>query len=161
MDLGQWVSHQIRKIEGCTCTGNTRNVSPSRLQRKPLVSNSGMDHDTCVTHVPLCMSGSLTRGGGKTFPASLAHAQPAILRIWQEAQGEHVVPRKATMKPFKLALYITPPPPPPPPQRPTTLTFLISKFHKTVTFSNPVRSSWTFLSNYVYQNHVVHISTLQ
>ena len=32
-----------------------------RLQRKPLVSDPGMHHDTCVTHVPWCMSGSLTR----------------------------------------------------------------------------------------------------
>ena len=34
-----------------------------RLQRKPLVSDPGMYHSTCVTHVPWCMSGSLTRGG--------------------------------------------------------------------------------------------------
>ena len=34
-----------------------------RLQRKPLLSDPGMHHGTCVTHVPRCMSGSLTRGG--------------------------------------------------------------------------------------------------
>ena len=34
-----------------------------QLQRKPLVSNPGMHHGTCVVHVPWCMSGSLTRGG--------------------------------------------------------------------------------------------------
>ena len=34
-----------------------------RLQRKPLVSNPGMHHGTSATHVPWCMSGSLTRGG--------------------------------------------------------------------------------------------------
>ena len=34
-----------------------------QLQRKPLVSDLGIHHDTCVTHVPWCMSGSLTRGG--------------------------------------------------------------------------------------------------
>ena len=39
-----------------------------RLQRKPLVSDLGMYHGTCVTHVLWCMSGLLTRGGGKTFP---------------------------------------------------------------------------------------------
>ena len=33
-----------------------------RLQRKPLVSDPGMRRGTCVTHVPWCMSGSLTRG---------------------------------------------------------------------------------------------------
>ena len=35
-----------------------------RLQRKPLVSDPGMHHGTCVTHVPWCMSGTLNRGGG-------------------------------------------------------------------------------------------------
>ena len=39
-----------------------------RLQRKPLVSDSGMHHGKCVTHVPPCMSGSLTRGGGENVP---------------------------------------------------------------------------------------------
>ena len=36
-----------------------------RFQRKPLVSDPSMHHGTCVTHVPWCMSGSLTRGGGE------------------------------------------------------------------------------------------------
>ena len=44
-----------------------------------------MHHGTCVTHVPWCIPGLLTRGGGKTFPTFPAHVQPAILRIWQEA----------------------------------------------------------------------------
>ena len=54
------------------------------------VSDPDMHHGTCVTHVPWCMSGSLTNGfllsrwRGETFPAFPAHAQPAILRIWQE-----------------------------------------------------------------------------
>ena len=39
-----------------------------RLQRKPLVSDPDMHHGTCVTHVPWCMSGSLTRGGGENVP---------------------------------------------------------------------------------------------
>ena len=30
---------------------------------KPLIRNPGMHHGTCVTHVPWCMSGSLTCGG--------------------------------------------------------------------------------------------------
>ena len=53
-----------------------------RLQKKPLVSAPGMHHGTYMTHVPLCMSRSLTSGGGETFPAFPAHAQPSILRIW-------------------------------------------------------------------------------
>ena len=71
-----WASYQIRKIAGCACAGNAGNVFPcDRLQRKPLASDPGMHHGTCVTHVPWCMSGSLTRGG-KTFPVIPAHAHP-------------------------------------------------------------------------------------
>ena len=42
--------------------------SRHRLQGKPLVSDPGMHHGTCVAHVPWCMSGSLTRGGGENVP---------------------------------------------------------------------------------------------
>ena len=38
------------------------------LQTKPLVSGPDMDHGTCVTHVPWCMSGLLTRGYGINVP---------------------------------------------------------------------------------------------
>ena len=40
-------------------------LSHHRLQRKPLVSDPGIHHGTCVTHVPWCTSGSLTCGGGQ------------------------------------------------------------------------------------------------
>ena len=40
-----------------------------RPQRKQLVSDPGMHHCTCVTHVPWCMPGSLTAEAGKTFSA--------------------------------------------------------------------------------------------
>ena len=69
----QWASYQIRKIAGCACpgnagcSGNAGNVFPA-LQRKPVVSDPGMYNGTCVTRVPLCMSGSLTRGGGENVP---------------------------------------------------------------------------------------------
>ena len=39
-----------------------------RLERKPLFSDPDMHHGTCVPHVPWCMSGSLTRGGGEYVP---------------------------------------------------------------------------------------------
>ena len=61
-----WTSYQIRKIVGC---GNAGKVFfRHRVQRKPLVSDPGMHHGTCVTHVPWCMSRSLTRGGGENVP---------------------------------------------------------------------------------------------
>ena len=44
--------------------GNARNVFPRHpLQKKPLLGDPGMHLGTCVTHLPWCMSGSLTRGG--------------------------------------------------------------------------------------------------
>ena len=39
-----------------------------RLQRKRLITYPGMHHGTCFTHVPWCMSGSLTHGGGENVP---------------------------------------------------------------------------------------------
>ena len=48
-----WASYQIRKIAGCACAGNAGNVFPRRrFQRELLVSDPGMHHGTCVTHVP-------------------------------------------------------------------------------------------------------------
>ena len=51
--VSQWASCQILKIAGCACAGN---APPLR------VSDPDMHHGTCVTHVPWCMSGSLTSG---------------------------------------------------------------------------------------------------
>ena len=84
----QWASYQIPKIAGCACAGNAGNVFPRRrFQRKPLVSDPGMHHGTCVTHVPWCMSGSLTCGDGENVPGIPGACAPANLRIWQEAHG--------------------------------------------------------------------------
>ena len=65
--------------------------SRQRLQMKPLVSDPGIYHGTCLTHVPWCMSRSLTRGDGETSSAFPVHAQPAILRIWQKAHCSTVM----------------------------------------------------------------------
>ena len=81
-----WASCQIRKIAGCACAGNAGNVFPRRrFQRKPLVSDPGMHHGTCVTHVPWCMSGSLNCGDGENVPGIPGACAPAILLIWKEA----------------------------------------------------------------------------
>ena len=40
-----------------------------RLQRKLLVSDPGMHHGTCVTHVPWWMSGWLISGGVENIPS--------------------------------------------------------------------------------------------
>ena len=85
----QWASYQIRKIAGCACAGNAGNIFPRRrFQSKSLVNDSDMHHGTCVTHVPWCMSGSLTRSDGENVPGIPSACAPAILRIWQEAHGE-------------------------------------------------------------------------
>ena len=64
-----WASCQIRKIVGCACAGNAGNVFPATdFKRKTLVSDTGMHHVTCVTHVPWCMSGSLTHGDEENDP---------------------------------------------------------------------------------------------
>ena len=83
-----WASYQIRKIAGCACAGNAGNIFPRRrFQSKSLVSDPGMHHGTCVTHVPWCMSGSLIRSDGENVPGIPGACAPAILRIWQEAHG--------------------------------------------------------------------------
>ena len=64
-----WASYQIRKTASCACAGNAGNVFPrGRIQRRPLVSDPGMYHGTCVTHVPLCISESIASGGGENVP---------------------------------------------------------------------------------------------
>ena len=86
--MSPWASYQIRKIAGCACAGNAGNVFPRRrFQRKPIVSDPGMHHGTCVTHVPWCMSGSLTCVDGENVPGIPGACAPAILRIWQEAHA--------------------------------------------------------------------------
>ena len=52
-----WASCQICKIACCACAGMPGTFSPP-----PRVSESGMHHSTCVTHVPWCVPGSLTNG---------------------------------------------------------------------------------------------------
>ena len=64
-----WSSHQIRKNGGLRMRREWRERVPHHwLQRKTLVSEPDMHHGTCVTHVPWCMSGSLTHGGGEIVP---------------------------------------------------------------------------------------------
>ena len=70
-----------------------------RLKRKPLVSYLGMhvrdryltrrpwaSYQIAATHVPWCMSGSLTRGGGENVSGACATRN---LRIWEEVHCPH------------------------------------------------------------------------
>ena len=63
------------KFAGCACARNAGNIyiyiyiPHHRFQSKPLASDPDMHHGTCVTHVPWCMSGELTRGDGEKVPS--------------------------------------------------------------------------------------------
>ena len=61
-----------------------------RLQRKSIVSDPGMHHGTCVTHVPWCISGSLTCGGGGNVPGIPGACALAILCTWEDTHGDAV-----------------------------------------------------------------------
>ena len=65
----QWASYQICKItDGLRMRREFRKrLVRHRLQRKPLVSDSGMHHATCVTHVPWCMWDRYLAVAGKRF----------------------------------------------------------------------------------------------
>ena len=71
-DLWRYEAHgpltRYAKLRVAHAPGILGTFSCHRLQRKPLVSDPGMHHGTCVTHAPWCMSGSLTRGDGKNVP---------------------------------------------------------------------------------------------
>ena len=77
-----WASCQIPKIAGCACTGIAGNIFPAT----DFKWNCYLAIPACITSRASNMSGSLARGGvRKKIPASPAHAQHAILCIWQEA----------------------------------------------------------------------------
>ena len=80
----------------CACNGNVVTYPRHRLQRKPLVSDTSMHHGTCVTCHDACQD-RYPAMVGKKLPA---HAQPAILRIWQEAHG-----RDSRGTPVRIRMY--------------------------------------------------------
>ena len=56
-----------------------------RLQWKPLVSDPGLHHGTYMTHVPWCMSGLLSRGGGENVPGIPGSCATCSFHIWKDA----------------------------------------------------------------------------
>ena len=63
------IQFQIPKITGCACAGNAGNAFPATDFKR----NHKLAILACITarasHVPWCMSGSLTRGGGENDPS--------------------------------------------------------------------------------------------
>ena len=76
----------------CKCRECRERFPRHRLQRKPLDSNPGMHH-VHVHHTRAVVHVGITKPQwrGKTFPAFPAHAQLAILHIWQEAHAIEIV----------------------------------------------------------------------
>ena len=66
--IGQWPLTRYVKLRVAHAPGMPGMFPRHWLQKKPLVRDPGMHHVTCVTHMPGCMSGSLTRGGGENVP---------------------------------------------------------------------------------------------
>ena len=83
-----WASCQIRKISGCGCTGNAREVFPATAGQRSRHASRHVRDKRAVMHTRIANWRFLLKSvAGKTFPAFPAHAQPAILRIWHEAHG--------------------------------------------------------------------------
>ena len=53
------------KLRVAHAPGMSGTFSPPSTSKEKLVRVPGMHHGTCVTHVPWCTSGSLTRGDGE------------------------------------------------------------------------------------------------
>ena len=66
---------------------------PGTFSPPPWVSDPDMHHDTCITHVPWCMSGKLTSGFlwswwlGKRSWHSRRMRKPQFYFFWQEAHS--------------------------------------------------------------------------
>ena len=71
----QWHLHahitRYVKLRVAHAPGMSGMFSPPPNSNEPLVSDPSMHHGTCVTHVPWCMSGSLTRCGWENIPGIL------------------------------------------------------------------------------------------
>ena len=90
------------KLRFAHAPGMPGTFSPPLTSKETLGSDPGMHHGTCVTHVPWCMSGSPTRGGGESVPdipgacatrnfAYLARGPWGLLR-WSHEMGSNDAP---------------------------------------------------------------------
>ena len=71
--------------------GHTSAMVPQMMGvRSPLVSDPDMHHGTCMTHVPWCMSGSLTRDGGENVPGSRRMRKPQFYVYGKRPMGKVV-----------------------------------------------------------------------
>ena len=96
----QWASYQDTWNYGLRMRRECRErFSRHLIQRKPLVSDHGMDHRTCVAHVPWCMSGSLTGIPGACATRNFTYLsrgpwnRSLIRLVLQRTPLSHPVPR--------------------------------------------------------------------
>ena len=81
-----WASYQIRQFAVCVCAGNTGNVFPATVGWRSWHASQHVCPARAVMHAGIVnWRFPLKSVSGKTLPAFQAHAQPVILRIWQEA----------------------------------------------------------------------------
>ena len=77
-----------------------------RRQRKPLFGAHGMYHGTFVTHVPWCMSGSLTRDGGENVPGIPgAYATRNFVYLVRSQYGKHFHAMTSSWRIWKLFMW--------------------------------------------------------
>ena len=82
VDVVTWASYQIRNIAGCACAGNARNVFPTTVGWRSRQASRHAGDARAVMHAGIAnYRFPFKLVARKTFPAFLAHAQPAILRI--------------------------------------------------------------------------------
>ena len=85
-----WASCQIHKIAGCACAGYAGNVFPATVGKRSRHASRQVRDARAVMHAEIANKRfPLKLVAGKTFPAFPAHAQPTILRIFQEAHKKN------------------------------------------------------------------------
>ena len=88
--LAPWASYQICNIACCACAGNAGNGFPATAGWRSRHASRHVRDARAVMHVGIAnLRFPLKSVAGKTFPAFPAHAQLALLRIWQEAHCAH------------------------------------------------------------------------
>ena len=75
------------KLRVAYAPGMSGTFTSHRLQMKPLVSDPNMHPGTCMTHVPRCMSGSLTHGGRENVSGILGACPTRNFTYLPKAHG--------------------------------------------------------------------------
>ena len=78
---------RLARFAGCACAWNTGKVFPATAVYRSRHASGHVLDARAMIHAEIANNWfSLKSVAEKTFPAFPVHAQPAILRIWQEVQ---------------------------------------------------------------------------